>query len=103
MQAYFNLVEKYYDEEGNVIPKVALATAIDPYDPEWFMHGNSAEESIIKTVDALVDSLGNDVNVMKYYTELQDIIKNKSKLLDSGNESYLNEFLNTLLPVIELI
>lgn len=100
MQAYFNLVEKYYDDDGNVIPKVALATAIDPYDPEWFIQGNSAEASIKKTVDALVDSLGNDVNVMKYYTELQDIIKNKSKLLDSGNESYLNEFLNTLLPVI---
>ena len=89
------------DKYGGEDPDIIAAMELDPMDPVLFRDEGDFKQSVLRIVDNFINNLGIDnTAAMKSYNELFELLKAKTKLLEPGNEEYLNDFLSYLLPTI---
>ena len=92
----------YFNGGLEIDQDIIDAVSIDSADPVLFKDTGDFKESVIRTVDNLINNLGtNNAAVIKSYNELLELLKAQTKLLEPGNEEYLNDFLSYIIPTID--
>ena len=93
--------EHYTDDEGWPLLDVAQKIENDPNDPLWITGRIAENPSVERIIDNIINNIGINNNIaLASYNELLDFLGANTKLLEPGNEFYLNDFLNIVLPTI---
>lgn len=98
-----NFPERGYIDEEEFMPiqEIADKIELDPTSPAWITGRALTKSEYTRIIDNLVNNLGIDNHaVISSFNELLDLVKSNSKLLEPGNEQYLQDFLKSVLPTI---
>lgn len=94
---------EYYDfDNGDFVDGLFSKIELDESDPKWLTGRIDNETEIKRLAQEILNNIGRNNEAAKnsYNTLLTEIGKS-SKLLEAGNEKYLKDFLNHILPTID--